>query len=188
MIKITRKLLRAADSCYGAAREKELIPIKGLTIREVAQLDIPTKDKIWAICKASNAPDNTLREFACWCARNALNTERKAGREPDPRSWAAVDVAERYARGEASKAERTASYRAAFGAASDAASFAAYYAAYYAANAARNTACNVASYAAYDAACGAYYAVFSAASYAPSGSARRAIRRRQLKKLVNLLS
>ena len=114
MIKVTRELLRAANSCYGAARENELIPVKGLTIREVAQLDIPAKDKIFAICYASNAPDNALREFACWCARNALNAERKAGREPDPRSWQAVDVAEHYARGEASRAELDVAHDAAY--------------------------------------------------------------------------
>ena len=121
MIKVTRELLRAANSCYGAARENELIPENGLTIREVAALKIPVEDKIFAICKASNAPDNALREFACWCARNALNAERKAGREPDPRSWAAVDIAERYARGEASKAELDVAYYAASNAACGAA-------------------------------------------------------------------
>ena len=162
MIKVTRELLRRANSCYGAERENELIPVKGLTIREVAALKIPIDDKIFAICYASNAPDNALREFACWCARNALNAERKAGREPDPRSWTAVDVAERYARGEASQAELEAAwdaaYEDAFGAASNAASNAAYSA--------------------------AFYAAYST----PSDSARRAIHRRQLKKLVDLLS
>lgn len=47
----------------------------------------------------------TLRLFAVWCARSALEAERKAGREPDPRSLAACDVAERHAHGKATDAE-----------------------------------------------------------------------------------
>ena len=176
MIKVTRDLLRAANSCYGAARENELIPENGLTIREVAELDIPVRDKIWAICYASNAPDNALREFACWCARNALNAARKVGREPDPRSWNAVDIAERYARGEASQAELDAAYYAASGNAR-----AAYFAAYYAAShAAYYTAYESAFYAASNA---AYYTASEAASHAAYGIARE----EQLAELVRLL-
>ena len=196
MIKVTRELLRGANSCYGAARENELILENGLSIREVAALDIPVRDKIWAICYASNAPDNALREFACWCARNALNAERKAGREPDPRSWAAVDIAERHARGEASKAELDAAsgnaWKAYF-AAYNAACYAAYVAACYASNAASHAAYFAASDAASDAARSAAYLASNAAAYytacdAPSDSACSAIRRWQLKKLVDLLS
>ena len=46
-----------------------------------------------------------LREFACDCAERALLREREAGREPDPRSWAAVEAARRFARGEATAEE-----------------------------------------------------------------------------------
>ena len=48
MIKVTKELLRKVNSCYSAAREKELIPENGLTIREVAALGIPAKDKTLA--------------------------------------------------------------------------------------------------------------------------------------------
>lgn len=42
-----------------------------------------------------------LREFACCCARQALALSAY----PDPRSFAAIDVAERFARGEATSEE-----------------------------------------------------------------------------------
>lgn len=50
-------------------------------------------------------PDSALRLFAARVARRALERERAAGREPDQRSWTAVETAERYARGEATGGE-----------------------------------------------------------------------------------
>ena len=44
---------------------------------------------------------NELREFACDCAEHALEREREAGREPDARSWKAIEVARAFIRGEA---------------------------------------------------------------------------------------
>ena len=35
---------------------------------------------------------NTLHEFACWCAENALNLMREKDEEPDTRSWAAIEA------------------------------------------------------------------------------------------------
>jgi len=102
-----------------------------------------------------------LREWACWCATRALEHERAAGREPDPRSWAAVDVALKYARGEATTYELaiaesaawSASWSTAYYAAESAAWSAAGYAAYYAAEsaagyAAEYAACYATGYAA----------------------------------------
>jgi hypothetical protein len=43
---------------------------------------------------------NILHEFACWCAEQALLQEREAGREPDPRSWAAIEAKRKWLRGE----------------------------------------------------------------------------------------
>ena len=77
--------------------------------------------------------DAALRHFACDCAEAALLGERKAGREPDPRSWAAIEVARRFADGEATKEEL-----AAASAAGDAAASAAGDAAWDAASAARD--------------------------------------------------
>ena len=84
----------------------------------------------------------TLHEFAVWCAREALLRERQAGREPDPRCWAALEVKERWLNGlatteelaAASAAARAASWAASSAAAWDAASAAAWDAAWDAQN------------------------------------------------------
>lgn len=47
--------------------------------------------------------DNLNRQFAVWCAREALSYVP----EPDPRLLGALDVVERFANGQASEAERT---------------------------------------------------------------------------------
>src|SRR5690606_8414079 len=44
--------------------------------------------------------ETTARLFAADCVEAALLGERMSGREPDERSWAAVDAARRFARGE----------------------------------------------------------------------------------------
>jgi hypothetical protein len=69
--------------------------------------------------------ETTARLFAADCAERALKNERKAGREPDERSWEAVRVARLYARGEVDDAARAATWAAARDAARDAASTAA---------------------------------------------------------------
>ena len=49
--------------------------------------------------------ERTARLFACDCATRALKGERKAGHEPDKRSWEALRVARLYAEGKATKQE-----------------------------------------------------------------------------------
>lgn len=63
----------------------------------------------------------TLHEFACWCAEQALLREREAGREPDVRSWAAIEVKRRWLKGEATDEELYVARDAAWDAARDAA-------------------------------------------------------------------
>jgi hypothetical protein len=100
----------------------------GLTPREVAGLDIPAEDRLWALIFVV-LDDRSRRELACDCVERALERERAAGREPDARSWAAVEVARRYARGEVTADELAAAWNAAWNAASTAASAAAWNAA-----------------------------------------------------------
>ena len=66
-------------------------------------------------CKVLSARDVTreLHEFAVWCAERALKGERKAGRELDPRSWAALKVRRAWLDGRATDAELKEAYRAA---------------------------------------------------------------------------
>jgi len=61
----------------------------------------PIQDRLWVVLREDCISRRTLRLFACWCARQALSQVA----EPDPRSVAAIAVAERYANGEASAAE-----------------------------------------------------------------------------------
>ena len=57
-----------------------------------------------------------LRLFACDCAKRALLREHERGREPDPRSWAAIEVTRRFAVGEATQQELAAAHAAAYAA------------------------------------------------------------------------
>jgi len=71
----------------------------------------------WQKLVAAVNVERELRLFACECAERALNREREQGREPDARSWAAIDAARRYANGEATRAELDAARDAAWAAA-----------------------------------------------------------------------
>jgi hypothetical protein len=66
----------------------------------------------------------TLHEFAVWCAEQALLQEREAGREPDPRCWAALETKRRWLTGQATDedlhAARAAAREAAWAAAREA--------------------------------------------------------------------
>jgi hypothetical protein len=107
--------------------------------------------------------EKTARLFAVWCAREAL----KLVETPDPRSVTAVDVAERYANGEATVEEL-----AAAGAAAWAAVDAGYagYAAWYAARAAAKAADWYAAWYAGDA---AWYAARAAGDAARDAQTKR---------------
>jgi hypothetical protein len=67
-------------------------------LRMESVLDI---DKLWVVLRDECLDATTLRLFAVWCAREAL----KLAKNPDPRSFVACDVAERYAHGEATLEE-----------------------------------------------------------------------------------
>ena len=102
---------------------------------------------IWILEKTDQETDSkTLRIFACWCVRETpLGDGRKVwDLLTDERSQNAVVVAERFANGEATDAERDTALDAAWSAARDAASFAAWYATW---SAARDAASFAAWYA-----------------------------------------
>ena len=108
-----------------------------LTILESNGLD----DAFWCL-RAVNGRDREIRLYAVWCARQVqhLNT--------DPRVSACIDVAERFANGEATDEERAAAGDAARAAAGDAAGAAARAAAWAAAGAAAGAAVRAAAGAA----------------------------------------
>lgn len=75
----------------------------------------------------------TLHEFAIWCAEQSLLAERKAGREPDPRSWKAIEVKRLWLDGKATDRQLRAAWEAAWETAWEAAWAAAWRAAWVAA-------------------------------------------------------
>jgi hypothetical protein len=117
---------------------------------------------VWALTERQT--DRVLRRFACDVAEGALRSARSAGREPDPRSWAAIEVARRNAVGRATDEELAAARDAAW------AAWAARDAAWAAAWAASGDAARDAAWAARDAAWAARDAAWAAA-WAASGDA-----------------
>ena len=75
---------------------------KKLNAADILKLRIPFEDRLWVICREEMVPDDIFHLWACWCAERALKRERKAGREPDKRSWAVIEAKRQWMRGEIS--------------------------------------------------------------------------------------
>jgi len=80
------------------------------------------KDKIVVsqariVARVTTWTERTARLFAADCAEHALKAEQGVGREPDARSWAAVQAARDYAEGRLSDKARIAARSAAWSAA-----------------------------------------------------------------------
>ena len=86
-------------------------PMSALWERE----DLKPDWRIWVATRKGVLSDRDARMFACWCARQVWHLLT------DERSRAAVEVAERYANGDATKADLSAARAAAGDAARDAA-------------------------------------------------------------------
>jgi len=116
---ITLKYVRDdRRACYSADRlaalyDRPHTPLEVLTRTDGPWADVPAKDRLWTVLHAGVLPDKTLRLFACDCAERVLTNERDAGREPDPRSWTAVEVARKYAIGQATTEDLAAARAAA---------------------------------------------------------------------------
>ena len=171
----------------------------------------PTMGEVWDVCPrpdwllwlvdrlGQRLDDRTLRLFAVWCARNTpLGDGRVTGDLlKDPRSLAALDVAERYANGQATAGELVSAAFAAAAAASaaayaaSAAAYAASAAAYAAYADAADDDASAAAYAAYAAAAdddapAAAYAACAFAAYADAADvvASRRAQADQLRRMV----
>ncbi|MEI6474578.1 MAG: hypothetical protein WCO75_04225 [Planctomycetota bacterium] len=117
-MKTTLNKIRAYAPC--ADGWKKLLRHLGKTQPDDEPLSIATildsnglDDALWCL-RAVKGRDREIRLYAVWCARQVQHLMT------DPRFLAALDVAERFANGEATKAELNAA-RAAAGAAGDAA-------------------------------------------------------------------
>ncbi len=97
--------IMAAKPCisYSWERVEELVG-DGIDEDQLLHLDIPDKNKLWALIYVWMSSKQAA-SFACDCAERALQKEREAGREPDHRSWEAIAVSRLYLDGEATKKE-----------------------------------------------------------------------------------
>ena len=157
--KITLRYLRSIRACYNDEELEQLWDNAGLgkscTPIEFAKCSHPKKDDLlWVLLREDFIPEKQLHLLACDFAEEALLAERVAGREPDLRSWKAIEVKRLWAQGQASTDARAA--------ASAAASAAAWAAAWAAARAAARAAASAAARAAASAAASA--AAWAAAS------------------------
>ena len=106
---------------YTEARVKRLFGRrKYMAALQLLALDIPYEDRLWGALHEELIHLRTICLFACDVTERALKRERKAGREPDPRSWEAVRVSRLYTDGKAT-AEELGAAGAAAGAAWEAA-------------------------------------------------------------------
>ena len=146
MIYITLNKIRAHGPCVsgwekllrhlGKIRTDDK-PVSMLTILNSNGLD----DALWCL-RAVDGHEREMRLYAVWCARRVQHLMT------DPRSLAALDVAERRANGQATDAELSAAWEAAWEAAGAAAGTAAGAAAWAAAGAAARDAARAAARAA----------------------------------------
>ncbi len=100
--------------CYDPAK---YIPITwhGTAVDVLDMKEVPVEDRFWVIVRSEIISERTMRLFAVWCARQVQHLMT------DQRSLDALDVAERYAHGKATKEELDAARAAAWAAAGAAA-------------------------------------------------------------------
>ena len=166
MKKITPELIRSFGPCYDPS-EFLSEDYEATVLEFLNHPEIPVGDKFWVALREEFIDAKTLRLFAVWCARQAL----KLVENPHPASIRAVDVAEKYANGKATKDELAAARAAARYAAWDARAAAEAYAAW------------AARYAAWDAGAAAEaYAAWDTARAAAEAS-----RAAQLKQLISII-
>jgi hypothetical protein len=182
-MKTTLNQIRAKSPCQSGWTK--LLAYLGKTKADDEPISIATildsnglNDALWCL-QAVKGRDREIRLFGVWCARQVQHLMT------DPRSIAALDVAERFANGEATQYELNAAARDAARDASDAARDAASDAARDARAAAWAAAWAAASDAAW-AASDAAWAAASDAAWAASDAARAAARADQEKRLREL--
>jgi hypothetical protein len=165
MITTTLTAIRAHSPCESGW--KKLLAHLGKTKADNEPLSLAVilksngfDNAIWCL-RAVEGHDREMRLYAVWCARQVQHLMR------EERSIAAIDVAERFANGEATLDELRVAARAAADAAVDAAD-----AAYYAADAAYAYYTADAAYAYYTA--DAAYAAYAAYAYYAADAARAA--------------
>lgn len=91
----TRESVRAAESCYNDEKIDRLVPPEGNTPRQVAELPISLDDRLWGLIYSCGASKELLVSFACKRARRFNKCE----------DLTAVETAEAWLRGEATRSD-----------------------------------------------------------------------------------
>ena len=114
MITVEQIMTFMPCSDYLEPRVRELIG-DGKTPLEILNLDIPAMDRLWVVLRPEIIPERELRLLACAFARTSLPLyERDYPEDARPRT--AIETAERYARGSATREELAAAEAAAWAA------------------------------------------------------------------------
>jgi hypothetical protein len=139
---------------------------------------VPFVDRLWVVLRNEIVSDKVMRLFAVWSYRQTLTFIKN----PDPRSLKAAEVAEKFAKGQATTQELESAESAAWSAAWSVAESAAWSAAWSAARSAARSAESAAQSAARSAESAAWSAAWSAWSAAES-----AARSAQRDKLIEMI-
>ena len=112
MRRYTASEIMALNPCDEYPRERvEALIGDGKTAREIASMDIPVDDRLWALIGL--ATPRTARLFAARCATDALILAQECtGELADVRSWNAVAVAIMHANGDATHEQLAAAWAA----------------------------------------------------------------------------
>jgi len=116
---LTTDLILSWEPCddYTEERLQSLLPISPINLCDLRRVPgVSIDDRLWVLLRPEIISESSLRLWACDCAERALRRERSAGRETDSRSWAAIGVARRFARGDATIDELDAARAAAWAA------------------------------------------------------------------------
>ncbi len=108
--------IRSWKPCYDPSRHLS-DGWKGTAVDLLRNESIPFADRLWCVLRTEVTSERVMRLFAVWSYRQTLAFVK----EPDPRSVACADVAERFANGEATQEELETAWSAARSAARSAA-------------------------------------------------------------------
>ncbi len=104
--------IRAPELCYDPARYLSE-DWTGTALDLLRVHTYPAEERLQVVLREKWIPNHVLHAFACDCVERVLVRERECGREPDPRSWRAIETKRMWLRGAATDEELAAARDAA---------------------------------------------------------------------------
>lgn len=114
---ITRELIKKWGHWLNDAQIAVFIPATGLTPLQLIDSDLNEQAILLILLRKEVVQPNELKLLTCRWVQRALNYERAALREPDPRSWHALKVTESFANNTATLKDLSSAARGALAAA-----------------------------------------------------------------------